>query len=212
MIHLRVENSSTVRQWTLLRSLVSPPHSASHHANAVARVHASLDGRLCRIIRGGCVCHEVEGRGEACTPLVSGVPRVPDIPCYPKRTAVIPQDLPRATRGRHEAARGVHAGCKTTRGHEGRRGGSGATVLGLTGGERINRIGSPRPWITFEIDARTRSRLGSPPFFTANFGIKSVTLYFVPYFFFCTGLTASFFLSFSRSKTNSSRYSRKRIS
>lgn len=152
------------------------------------------------------------GRGEACTPLVSGVPRVPDIPCYPKRTAVIPQDLPRATRGRHEAARGVHAGCKTTRGHEGRRGGSGATVLGLTGGERINRIGSPRPWITFEIDARTRSRLGSPPFFTANFGIKSVTLYFVPYFFFCTGLTASFFLSFSRSKTNSSRYSRKRIS
>lgn len=62
MIHLRVENSSTVRQWTLLRSLVSPPHSASHHANAVARVHASLDGRLCRIIRGGCVCHEVEGR------------------------------------------------------------------------------------------------------------------------------------------------------
>lgn len=145
MIHLRVENSSTVRQWTLLRSLVSPPLSASHHANAVARVHASLDGRLCRIIRGGCVCHEVEGRGEACTPLVSGVPRVPDIPCYPKRTAVIPQDLPRATRGRHEAARGVHAGCKTTRGHEGRRGGSGATVLGLTGGERINRIGSPRP-------------------------------------------------------------------
>lgn len=135
MIHLRVENSSTVRQWTLLRSLVSPPHSASHHANAVARVHASLDGRLCRIIRGGCVCHEVEGRGEACTPLVSGVPRVPDIPCYPKRTAVIPQDLPRATRGRHEAARG---GARRPRGLQDDEGARGASWRERSDGPWIN--------------------------------------------------------------------------
>lgn len=50
--------------------------------------------------------------------------RVADIPCYPKRGAVIPQDLPHGT-----------ACCKTR---------GGGPVLGLTRGEGINHITSPR--------------------------------------------------------------------
>lgn len=57
-------NSSSVEITINAYPLPSVP--ASLLVNVVARVHASLDGRvsdrLCRIIRGGCVCHEV-GRG-----------------------------------------------------------------------------------------------------------------------------------------------------
>lgn len=107
----------------------------------------------------------------ACRPLVSGVP-VGDIPCYPKREVVIPQDLPHgsgapwreatwdgvwrrgAVRGgarRREAARSASRGkisketlsCHPARRGWKRGGGKGAAGLWINSRADINHIASP---------------------------------------------------------------------
>lgn len=74
----------------------------------------SHNPRWVRLSRGG------EGKRGRVVHRWCRVSPVADIPCYPKRRAVIPQDLRVATRGRREAARG----CKTTRALGGREEGA----------------------------------------------------------------------------------------
>ena len=100
---------------------IVPSLRASLLAKVVARVHASLDGRvsdrLCRIIRGGCVCHEVGGGvytvGVGCPPwLIFPVIRNAGLLSHRTYRGRV------ATRGRHEAARGVHAALQDDEGDE----------------------------------------------------------------------------------------------
>lgn len=139
-IHSRVENSLTLRLWKLQLSPLSVPPSSPSGCSGprvVGRTGLgpimSHNPRWVRLSRGG------GGRVHRwCR-----VSPVADIPCYPKRRAVIPQDLPRA--GCNEGT--TWGGARRPRGaarRRGGRGGGGGPVLGLTGGEGINRIASPR--------------------------------------------------------------------